>query len=239
MFMKTLLIFSFILFLLLVGPLYLLFSGKVSLGKDWRTASRAPANVIPDRAIVQQAAIVLFSAPAFNWRGMFSTHTWIAVKSRKQTHFTIYQVIGWNRYRNKALVDVSEGIVDRRWFGAVPKLQGILVGKRAEALIPAVKRAVANYPYANTYRAWPGPNSNTFISYIIHSVPELHFVMPYNALGRDYRWQGSVRSLSLGGILGYHISHKACYLNLLGLTLGVSWKPLGFIIPGVGLSRWF
>lgn len=230
-------VFYILLFfiILLLGPSYLLLSGHVSLGKDWRTASRAPAHILQYDAIGKQAAIVLFSAPAFNWRGMFSTHTWLAVKTQQQTQFTIYQVVGWNRYRHKPIVDISHGIADRLWFGAKPKLQNILVGRKAQSLIPLVQNAVKSYPYANTYRAWPGPNSNTFISYIIHQVPKLGFVMPYNALGRNYGWHWTINSLALGGILGYQANHHALAINLLGLTVGISWRPLGLIVPGVGL----
>jgi hypothetical protein len=31
----------------------------------------------------------------------------------------------------------------------------------------------SRYPYPNEYRAWPGPNSNTFTAYIAREVPEL------------------------------------------------------------------
>ena len=224
--------------LLFLGPFYLLFSGQVTTGKNWRTASRAPANLMPLKSVGEKASIILFSARAFNWRGMFSTHTWLAVKKHKQTDYTIYQVIGWNQYRNKPIVDISHGVPDRLWFGAKPKIEAMLVGDKAEQLAPKIKQAVSNYPYAKKYNAWPGPNSNTFIAYLLSQVPKLNFVMPYNALGRDYGWHWQLQTLKLGGILGYDISTRATVLNFLGVSFGVSFAPFGLIVPGVGLLHW-
>jgi hypothetical protein len=231
----SIMVISFIL--MFSGPIYLLSSNQVKLGQDLRIASRAPANLLSIKKIGTQAAIILFSAPAFNWRGMFSTHTWLALKHKNQVNYTIYQVIGWNRYRDKPIVDVSHGVADKLWYGIATKIDGRLIGTKAEILISAVKIAVSTYPYANHYRAWPGPNSNTFIAYIIKQVPELHFTIPYNALGRNYGWHWTMNSLSLGGLFGYHFSHRVITINFLGLTFGFSFKSFGLIVPGVGLIR--
>jgi hypothetical protein len=93
---------------------------------------------------------------------------------------------------------------------------------------------VKQYPYANQYRVWPGPNSNTFTAYIIHHVPKLQFAMPYNAVGYDYGWRFKVNTMQLGGVLGYHLTTKAWVFNILGLAFGLSFKPLGCIVPGLG-----
>jgi hypothetical protein len=233
---KTVMLTSiFFLVLLFTGPFYLLFSGQVKTGRDWRTASRAPANLLALKPIGDKAAIILFSAPAFNWRGMFSTHTWLAVKEQKQAEYTIYQVVGWNQYRGKPIVDITHGVPDRQWYGLNPNIEAMLIGDNARSFIPRIKKAVYDYRYAHTYHAWPGPNSNTFVAYVLAQVPTLKFVMPYNALGRDYGWQWNIHSLKIGGVLGYHISSRAIAVNFLGLTLGVSFKPFGLIVPGVGL----
>ena len=42
------------------------------------------------------------------------------------------------------------------------------------------------YPYANTYSLWPGPNSNTFTAWIARAVPELETDLPATAIGKDY-----------------------------------------------------
>lgn len=223
-----------VFFLLLAGPMYLLVSGQVLLDTNWRTASRASAQLPRLAPIGNRAAIVLFSAPAFHWRGMFSTHTWLAVKRTNDSSYTVYQCIGWHRYFGDPIISIKKDIPDRFWFDAAPKIEGMLIGKQAEQLLPQIERVVKQYPYANQYRMWPGPNSNTFIAYIIQHVPELHFTMPYNAVGYDYGWRFDGNTVQLGGVLGYHLTTKAWVFNILGLAFGLSFKPLGWIVPGLG-----
>ncbi len=49
-----------------------------------------------------------------------------------------------------------------RWFGAWPDKLVDLRGAGVDATIDRIEAAVKAYPYPDTYRAWPGPNSNTF-----------------------------------------------------------------------------
>jgi hypothetical protein len=36
------------------------------------------------------------------------------------------------------------------------------------------------------YKAFPGPNSNTFTAWIAEQVPELEVDLPFSAIGRGY-----------------------------------------------------
>ena len=65
------------------------------------------------------------------------------------------------------------------------------------------------YPYANTYTLWPGPNSNTFVAWIARAVPDLEVDLPATAIGKDYiesivstAPSGSGFQFSLRGLLG-------------------------------------
>lgn len=223
---------------LMLGPLYMLASGKVSLNGNWRTAARNVAHLRVLDTLVNKDAIVLMSAPTFNWRGMFSVHTWLAIKRRDARVFTVYQCIGWNKYLGKPFIDVSKDRPDRYWFGARPSVDGVVVGKEAAELMPMIIRAVRKYPYAKRYAAWPGPNSNTFISFLLREVPTLNFAMPFNALGANYRWSFKRNDVHIAGIVGYsYHAGKYMFINILGLTLGISIQPRGLIIPGYGLVR--
>ena len=52
----------------------------------------------------------------------------------------------------------------------------------AKARGPAgIDKAARGYPYGSEYRAWPGPNSNTFTSWIARAVPELQVDLPSTA----------------------------------------------------------
>ena len=38
-------------------------------------------------------------------------------------------------------------------------------------MIGRIKAAIKSYPFADSYRAYPGPNSNTFLAHIGREVP--------------------------------------------------------------------
>lgn len=45
-----------------------------------------------------------------------------------------------------------------------------------------VNRAAKDYPWPDTYKAFPGPNSNTFTAWIGKRVPELGLELPFTAI---------------------------------------------------------
>src|SRR4029453_6209852 len=105
---------------------------------------------------------------------------------RDAAEFTVYEVNGWRLRRNGTAVMVTNRAPDSRWFGAAPELLAELRGDAAAPLIDRIERAAADYPYANTYRVWPGPNSNTFTAFVLREVPELRVDLPATAIGKDY-----------------------------------------------------
>ena len=44
-------------------------------------------------------------------------------------------------------------------------------------MIGEIEAAIRSYPYADTYRSYPGPNSNTFLAHIGREVPALKLVI--------------------------------------------------------------
>src|SRR5690348_14286928 len=86
------------LILTLIGPLWILLSGQVDFHADYRTANRDSAHLAPDPKLTPEAVIQVYSAPAFNWRKIFGVHTWVAVKPKGATKYTVYQVIGWRLF---------------------------------------------------------------------------------------------------------------------------------------------
>jgi len=50
-----------------------------------------------------------------------------------------------------------------------------------------VDRAARAYPWADTYKAFPGPNSNTFTAWVARQVPELGLSLPFSAIGSGYK----------------------------------------------------
>ncbi|MFR2533236.1 MAG: DUF3750 domain-containing protein, partial [Alphaproteobacteria bacterium] len=128
---------------------------------DWRFADRSSVGLAPLPEDEKGAVVQVYAARTYSWRGAFAVHSWVAVKPENAKTYTIYQVMGWYLRRGLPAVSVTQGIPDRRWYGSEPRLVGEVRGADAARAIPAIERAVQNYPYGRVYRAWPGPNSNT------------------------------------------------------------------------------
>ncbi|MDJ0804688.1 MAG: DUF3750 domain-containing protein [Desulfobacterales bacterium] len=155
-------------------------------GKDWRTASRESAGIAPDPALTRDAVIHVYGADAWGWRGWFAIHTWIAVKRTGEPEYTIYDVVGWRGYGGGSVMRIYQDLPDRHWYGAKPRLLRAHQGVGVDRLITAVDRAARDYPWKNTYKAFPGPNSNTFVAWVARQVPELDLDLPFAAIGSGY-----------------------------------------------------
>ena len=59
-------------------------------------------------------------------------------------------------------------------------------GSAAQKLADFIENGVSNYPYRNTYHL-RGPNSNTYIQWVIDQFPESGFKLPWNAIGKGYK----------------------------------------------------
>lgn len=211
---------------------------------DWRTADKSSAGIAPLPANESQAIVHVYGARAINWRGYFSLHCWIATKEKNSDHYVTYHVMGFRLNRTGTSVVIQQDIPDRRWYGAEPELISELIGEKAEAAIPKIKALVESYPNAKVYRAWPGPNSNTFISHIIRNVPEMGVELPSNAIGKDWIDDGDLFGLTESGT-GVQFSTLGAFgftlglaegveLNLLGLSFGLDlWRP-AIKLPFVG-----
>ncbi len=44
-----------------------------------------------------------------------------------------------------------------------------------------------NYPYRDVYHFYPGPNSNTYIQWILDAFPEANIKLPWNCFGKKYQ----------------------------------------------------
>jgi hypothetical protein len=216
-------------------------SSCMTAGSDWRTASREPVGLAPDPAAVKEAVVQVYGARTFGAKGLFGVHTWVAVKPAEAREWTVYEVIGWRlRWSDSAIV-VNHREPDGRWFGSAPELYADRRGPGVDALIERIDKAARSYPYGTEYRAWPGPNSNTFTAWIARAVPELAVDLPATAIGKDYLGSaivgtapsGSGYQVSLVGVLGVAVSAvDGLEFNLLGLNFGVS--PSGLKLPIVG-----
>ena len=153
---------------------------------NWRESSRDSAGIAPLPSEEPGAVVQVYAAKVWGWRGWFADHTWVAAKPAGDDHYTVYEVIGWRVYRGHPAVRIAKDVPDRKWFGAAPKVLADLRGAMAETVAAKVDAAARSYPYPDEYRAFPGPNSNTFTAWIAREVPELDLDLPLRAVGKSY-----------------------------------------------------
>ena len=230
---------------LFVLPAALGLAHRAYLGHPhWREASHAPTGLSPAPEAHPGAVVQVFAARTWGTRGGVAVHTWIATKRSDADHYRRHEVIGWRLRRGIPALVSEPGDPDAQWFSNPPQLLVDLRGKGVEAIIDSVEAAVASYPYANEYRTWPGPNSNTFTAYVGRRVPELGLQLPPTAIGKDYLagsvWlakppSGRGVQLSLLGLAGVIASpREGVEVNLLGLSAGIGANPFGVKLPGLG-----
>jgi hypothetical protein len=153
---------------------------------EWYNASRESAGIAPDPEQTSEAVLHVYGADAWGWRGWFAIHTWIAAKRRGEDFYTIYDVVGWRGTWGEGVLGIRPDVPDRYWYGARPELLKAHRGEAAERLIEAVDAAARAYPWKNRYKAFPGPNSNTFTAWVALQVPELELDLPLSAIGSGY-----------------------------------------------------
>jgi len=224
---------------------YLLLTLTSTLLVSCAISNKKTAGTFAPEAMTHNEAVVqVYSARTWGAKKLVSVHTWISLKEKNSEQYTSYEIIGWRlNYNNSALV-TRKNRPDRDWWGNQPKLLLDIRGQKADSLIPKITQAVNDYPFKETYQAWPGPNSNTFTAFIGKRVPELGLDLPSTAIGKDYREIRDVVGLSpsgtgvqasLWGLLGLTIGYEeGLELNILGLNFELDLFDLAIELPGLG-----
>ena len=91
------------------------------------------------------------------------------------------------------MLRIVNDIPDRNWFGAKPRILKEHRGAGVDELIDAVDKAARTYAWKTVYKAFPGPNSNTFTAWVAKQVPELALDLPFSAIGSGYVKHGDQR----------------------------------------------
>ena len=207
---------------------------------SYRDADWSSVGMLPAASADREARLLIFTGRTGRWKGIFAVHSWVVFKPADATAWSRYDVVGWGQP-----VRSNGWAPDGRWFGDSPRVLVDVRGAEADALIPKVKAAIAEYNYSNfgDYRMWPGPNSNTFTATVLRAVPELETTLPPNALGKDFRaypYAGLTDSrtgveASLWGLLGVKVAWvEGVELNFLGLVAGLDLRHPAVKLPGFG-----
>ena len=239
-FARTLLVLLLI-FVLPLAAHALWWMSRADVAPSWGRADWSSAALLPAAAAAPQAMVHIYAARVGRWRGIVAHHSWIVVKEAGAARYTRYDKVGWG-----SPVRTDGWAPDGRWFGNVPQLIVAIEGEEAARLIPKIREAVASYPYRTfgAYRAWPGPNSNTFVAHVMRQVPQLSAALPPTAFGKDWQPMRDIVSLtpsrtgvqlSLGGFAGVALGWvEGLEVNFLGLIAGVDFRRPALKLPGWG-----
>ncbi len=209
---------------------------------DWRLADRSSAGLLPAAATHPGAVVRIFSARTVSWRGILASHSWIVIKGPGERVYQRFDYTAWGGEP----IWIDRFVPDGHWFGNAPEVVFAADDAAAEAMLPRIRKAVAEYRYARPgdYVVWPGPNSNTFVAAVMAAVPEIQVSLPPTAVGKDFpydgRWIGWTPSgtgirINLGGYLGLTVAWvEGLEINLLGGVAGIDLRRPGIKLPAVG-----
>ena len=213
--------------------------GDRSIG--WQSADRSSVGLLPSPAQHPDALLRIYAARTVRWRGIFAVHSWIVIKEPGAPRYTRYDYTAWGEP-----IRINGFAPDGRWFGGAPETIAAADGEAASRMIPKIRAAVEGYQWRSTgdYRAWPGPNSNTFVAAVLAAVPELQAALPPTAIGKDFPYDGDMFALtpsatgvriSLGGYLGLTIGWvEGIEINFLGAVLGIDVRRPAVKLPALG-----
>ena len=230
-------LFIFILFLVLSIAFY-----RSRNFRDCNTLNNDSAGLYPKE--YKGEVVQVYAARTYGAKGTFAVHSWVAYKKSNESLYSIAEVIGWMIYQKKEVIRIKKDHTDRYWYGNKPFLIEEIRGQKASMAIKKIEQLIKDYSYKNTYVLWPGPNSNSFISYIIRNTSELKNELPAHAIGKDWLYQGSFFAapssglgfqFSIFGLLGFIIDFKnGIEINLLTLTFGIDFLKPALKLPLVG-----
>jgi hypothetical protein len=209
--------------------------------ESWRTAEWGSSRLLPEAADVPEPRVMILAARTARWKSIFAEHMSIVLKPEGASEWTRYDVVGWG-----TPVRRNGWAADAFWYGNRPYIVAEISGAEAEALLPRVEAAIAAYPYAarGTYTAWPGPNSNSFVAWVVRNTDGFAAELPSVAVGKDYLGEGLRMAraasgtgvvVSAGGFLGLTLAaEEGLEINLLGTAIGIDPNDLAVKFPSLG-----
>lgn len=122
-------------------------------------------------------------------------HCWfvLADQENKISRWEIWQKPGrcknsWG-HLHQNLFSAKEGIkllpVISLWKWS-PRLLYYFDNSSASTLINTIRSTPECYPYRYVYKAFPGPNSNTFVKWVLNHLSDKNIELPISAIGRNW-----------------------------------------------------
>lgn len=168
--------------------------------------------------------------------GYLAAHYWFVIfRENEVQRWEIWQNAdaggeSWG-HLHKNLRPFDEGVghgaswVEKQWEGT-----------NADGITSVIESSPIEYLNKDLYRYWPGPNSNTFVQWVLDEAKSDHFMGPLG-IGKDYlglagyrktgnvvRWSSPIFGLKLNWPMEFEC-------HFLTMTFGLRVKPLSVRFP--------
>lgn len=163
------------------------------------------------------------------WYSRFATHSYVDFRSKPSEPWQRIEIV--NKDSGLILEPVSEEEVhaSSRWGNPVH----LVSQSKHDGQVLASQITAFGKGYNDTvYKAWPGPNSNTFTDGLLREVDGLSGVLEHNGVGKDASWRAGTTAGGTGleiqsPLLGAEAGLKeGLNINFMGLTAGIGvWPP--------------
>lgn len=186
--------------------------------------------VAPD---TEDAVVIVGSAALGQPLDGIARHPWVSLRDAGSSEWERWEVMCCPDRSRFSTVKRSRRPPESDYGGGGGdvRFHAVITGERARRAIECVRREAPRYPDRDRYRAWPGPNSNTFVDYVIRKCG-LGTDLPAPSIGKDYR--GLIGVSWTSGGTGFQIETPVVGVKL-GLTEGVEIHILGMAI---GIDLW-
>jgi hypothetical protein len=120
------------------------------------------------------------------WIGAFASHYWFVVSDGTARHrWEVWQTSNAGGslcvgHVHRDLKGPDDGV-----GGGPSRLAAAWQGEPARRIV-AILNDVKTYPHCASYRLWPGPNSNTYVAWVLRQAGIEHR-LHWKAFGKHYR----------------------------------------------------
>jgi hypothetical protein len=192
----------------------------------------------------ETATVMVMSAALGGPMKQVARHPWIAARPRGSSAFERWEVMccpsstsGTVRHSHRSPLS------DHGGGGGDVQVHAVIRGTAATSAIECIRREAEVYPYDDEYLVWPGPNSNTFVDWMVRTCA-LDVELPSTSIGRDFR--GYIGASTTAGGTGVQLETpllgvklgltEGVELHVWTLALGIDLWPPAIIVP-VGDGR--
>lgn len=120
--------------------------------------------------------------------GPIAVHCWFVVFDREAGECHRWEVWQTKNAGGRSIghVHCDLKLPDAGVGGGPARVAAEWTGEEAKRIRLALVSA-SEYPYCHRYRLWPGPNSNTFVAWVLRQAG-IGYGLGRRAIGRNYRW---------------------------------------------------